>query len=325
VTAAATFTDPDEATAPPLGVTRRATRPRWWGEVAVIVWLCWVYDAINNLAPLRQAAAYAHARSLLDLERNLHLDPEAALNHWLAGQHTLSVWIANYYDNAHFVVTLGLVGWLWWRHPGPYRPLRTGLVLINVIGLAVFWLYPLAPPRLLDPSRYPDVVASTHAFGSWHTGTLATAANQLAAMPSLHIAWAAWSALAVTRVFADRRWAALAWVYPAVTSVAVMATGNHYLLDVVAGAVTMVVATLIADRLQPWWAQHLGIRRFGTWRFGTRRFAGQSGSMSSSRLPKQSSMWPRRRPGPSSAQRIATPAASSLASRSSNGDTTSAG
>jgi membrane-associated phospholipid phosphatase len=90
-------------------------------------------------------------------------------------------------------------------------------------------------------------VASSHAFGSWHTGTLATAANQLAAMPSLHIAWAAWSALALWRILAGRRWAWLVWAYPAVTSVAVMATGNHYLLDVVAGAATMVVATVIAD------------------------------------------------------------------------------
>jgi hypothetical protein len=253
VTAAATSIDPGEAPAAgPAPLAASARRPRWWGEVAVIVWLCWVYDAIANLAPMRQAAAYAHARWLLDAEQRLHVDPEAALNHWLAGHHTLSVWVANYYDNAHFVVTLGLVGWLWWRHPAQYRPLRTGLVIINVIGLAVFWLYPLAPPRLLDPSRYVDVVASTHAFGSWHTGTLATEANQLAAMPSLHIAWAAWSALAIWRIFRHRRGAVLAWVYPLVTAVAVMATGNHYFLDVVAGAATMAVATVVADRIHSW-------------------------------------------------------------------------
>ncbi len=248
MTATATSLRPAEAAA------ASSVRPRWWGEVAVIVWLCWVYDAINNLAPMRQAAAYAHARSLLALEQSLHLDPEATLNHWLAAHPTLSLWVSNYYDNAHFVVTLGLVGWLWWRHPAKYRPLRTSLVLINVIGLAVFWLYPLAPPRLLDPSKYFDVVASTHAFGSWHTGTLATAANQLAAMPSLHIAWAAWSALALWRIFGGRRWAWLVWAYPVVTAVAVMATGNHYLLDVIAGAATMAVATVIADRFHSWWS-----------------------------------------------------------------------
>jgi hypothetical protein len=222
--------------------------------VLVIVWLCWVYDAIANLAPLRRQAAYAHARSLLHLEQLMHLDPEATLNHWLAHHHTLAVWVSNYYDNAHFIVTLGIVGWLWWRHPDLYRPLRTSLVLVNVIGLIVFWRDPTAPPRLLDPQRYTDVVAATHAFGSWHAGTLATAANQLAAMPSLHIAWAAWSSLAFWRVFRRHRWAALAWVYPVVTSVAVMATGNHFLLDILAGAATLALATWIADQWQGWWA-----------------------------------------------------------------------
>jgi membrane-associated phospholipid phosphatase len=71
-------------------------------------------------------------------------------------------------------------------------------------------------------------------------------------MPSLHIAWAAWSALAVWRIFAHRRWAALVWAYPVVTAVAVMATGNHYLLDVLAGAATMIVATVLADGLYRW-------------------------------------------------------------------------
>jgi hypothetical protein len=247
-------------------------RPRWWPELLVIVWLCWVYDAIANLAPLRRQAAYEHARSLLRIERTLHVDPEAALNHWLAGHHTLAVWISNYYDNAHFVVTLGVVGWLWWRHPDQYRPLRTSLVLINVIGLMVFWRDPTAPPRLLDPGRYVDVVAATHAFGSWHSGTLATAANQLAAMPSLHMAWAAWSSLAVWRVFRGRRGVLLVWAYPLVTAIAVMATGNHFLLDIVAGVATTALATFVADHWRAWW------------------FVLYPGSTSSRRLPKQSSM-----------------------------------
>src|SRR5579863_1510033 len=147
---------------------RVRTRPRWWPELLVIVWLLWLYDSINDLAPIRQAAADLHARSILHLEQVLHLDPEAALNHWLATQHTLALWIGDYYDNAHFVVTFGVVAWLYWRRPDLYRPLRTGLVIINLIGFAVFWRYPLAPPRLFDPHRYVDVVASSHAFGSWH-------------------------------------------------------------------------------------------------------------------------------------------------------------
>lgn len=221
--------------------------------MALIVWLCWVYDAIANLAPLQVAAAHAHAGSILHVERVLHIDPEATLDHWLAGHPTLGSVLSNYYDNAHFVVTLGLIGVAWWLYPAIYRPLRNSLVLTNLIAMVVFWVLPTAPPRLYDPHVYVDVVAATHAFGSWHSGALATAANQLAAMPSLHLGWACWSSLAAWRILAGRRWRWLVWLYPAVTAVAVMATGNHWLLDVVAGCATLAVSTWIADRWQGWW------------------------------------------------------------------------
>ena len=224
-------------------------RPRVWVELLTIVWLAWLYDAVSNLAPIRQAAAVAHARSVLHLEQILHLDPEKWLNHLLAPHPAIGLWISDYYDNAHFVVTFGVLGWLWWRHPGQYRPLRTGLVLINVIGLAVYWRYPMAPPRLVPGLGIVDVVAKTGAFGSWHSGTLATHANELAAMPSLHLAWATWSAWAIWRVCRARRWAAAVWLYPAATAIAVVTTGNHFIADVIAGVAVTLVAIPVADWL----------------------------------------------------------------------------
>jgi hypothetical protein len=217
----------------------------------VIVWLCWVYDAINNLAPLRLHVALAHARGVLHLEQSLGLDPELSLDRWLAGHHTLGLLLSLYYDNAHFIVTLGLLGWLWWKRADIYRPLRNALVVVNLLGFAVFWLYPVAPPRMLP--GFTDVVASTHAFGGWHTGVLASQANQLAAMPSLHIAWAVWCTLALWRI-SQRRWVrGLAVLYPCVTAVAVLATGNHFLLDIVGGLLaigTAVAIVSLASRLR---------------------------------------------------------------------------
>ena len=217
----------------------------------MIVWLCWVYDAINNLAPLRLHVALAHARGVLHLEQSLGLDPELSLDRWLAGHHTLGLLLSLYYDNAHFIVTLGLLGWLWWKRADIYRPLRNALVVVNLLGFAVFWLYPVAPPRMLP--GFTDVVASTHAFGGWHTGVLASQANQLAAMPSLHIAWAVWCTLALWRI-SQRRWVrGLAVLYPCVTAVAVLATGNHFLLDIVGGLLaigTAVAIVSLASRLR---------------------------------------------------------------------------
>jgi hypothetical protein len=222
-----------------------STRTRWWVEALVIVWLCWVYDAITNFAPLRLHAALSHAAGVLAAEGRLGIDPELSLDRWLAGHHTLALAVSDYYDNAHFIVTLGLLGWLWVRRADIYRPLRNVLVLTNVIAFAVFWLYPVAPPRMLTHDGFSDVVASTHAFGSWHTGALASAANQLAAMPSLHMAWAAWCAVVLWRL-SPRVWTrGVAVLYPCMTAFAVLATGNHYVLDVLAGLATLAAAMLI--------------------------------------------------------------------------------
>jgi hypothetical protein len=241
-----------DAAVPPVP---RRRRPRWWGEALMVVWLCWIYDAINNLAPIRHGQAVAHARGIYHVERVLHLDPELALDHWLAGHHVLALWVSDYYDNAHFFVTFALIGWLWWRRPDLYRPLRNNLVLINVIGFVVFWLYPLAPPRLLPGSDFVDVVSLSHAFGSTHAGALADSANELAAMPSLHLAWAAWCGLVLWRLLRARglsRLAWLSWLYPAATTAAVLTTGNHFVADLVGGVVTTVLATVVADRLPSW-------------------------------------------------------------------------
>jgi hypothetical protein len=236
------------ATSSPTAVKRTPL----WVEALVIVWLCWVYDAVSNLASLRLHAALLHAHGVLHLERILHLDPELTLNRWLAAHRTLGLVVSDYYDNAHFIVTLGLLGWLWYKRPDIYRPLRNALVTINVLGLLVFWLYPVAPPRMLLGMGFEDVVAATHAFGSWHTGALASAANQLAAMPSLHMAWAVWCSLVLWRLSARRAVRALAIFYPCLTALAVLSTGNHFLADVLAGIATAALAVLLVAVFGRW-------------------------------------------------------------------------
>jgi predicted membrane protein len=231
-------------------------RPRIWWQLLVIVWLAWAYDAITNLPSLRERAALAHGLAILHLEERLHLDPERAMDYWLHGHSTLGLLAGDYYDNLHFIVTFAVLGWLWWRHPAEYRPLRTTLVLVNVIGFVVFWLYPVAPPRLLPGQHIWDIVAITHALGGWHSGTLAKAANQFASMPSLHLGWASWSALAVWVVFRHRRWSWLAWLYPVLTTVVVLATGNHFLLDCFAGVATTAVSAAVAYPAHHWWNRH---------------------------------------------------------------------
>jgi hypothetical protein len=230
----------------------RARRTRLWREALVLGWLLWLYDAVNNLAAIHLHAALDHATGIFRVERFLHVDPEVALNRWIGAHHFVGVVLANFYDDAHFVVTLGLLGWLWWRRPSIYPPLRNTLVLTNVIGFVVFWLYPVAPPRMLAGDGFVDVVAITHSWGAWHSGALASSANQLAAMPSLHMAWALWCGAAMWLTARRPLLRVVAVAYPLVTVIAVLGTANHFFLDLVGGALTFAAAALGAWAWQQW-------------------------------------------------------------------------
>jgi len=226
-----------------LRVGRRADgRAPLWIELAVIGWLFWLYDVINDWAPIRQLLAVRNAMGVLSLEHSLHLDPELALNRWLAAHSAFAVPASYYYFFAHAVVTFALLAWLWWSRPALYMRLRTQLVIINLIAFVVFWRYPLAPPRMFPGLGYHDVIATSHALISWHSSVLAHDADQLGAMPSLHVAWAAWCGLALYQLHRRRAVAVLAIAYPLLTSFVVVATGNHYLLDVLAGFATVLAA-----------------------------------------------------------------------------------
>jgi hypothetical protein len=212
-------------------------RQRAWllVDLLIVAWLIWLFDAINNLAPVRQALAEANGRRVLDLERSLHLDPEHALDTWLARHHELSQIVVFWYENAHIVVTLAVFALLWWRRADALGVLRWTLVIVNLIALAVFWSFPVAPPRML-PGGYIDLVARAQHLPEWQLGATALHSNQLCSLPSLHIAWATWSSIGVWHL-TRRRWLrALAVIYPFLTTFAVMATGNHYLADALAGA-----------------------------------------------------------------------------------------
>jgi hypothetical protein len=232
--------------------TRADGRAPVWLEAIVVIWLLWLYDQINNLAPLRRIVALHNAAAVLALERSLNISPELGLDRWVAAHATLGLILSYYYVSAHFFVTFGLLAYLWWRKSRDYRPLRTQLVIINLIGLAIFWLFPVAPPRMLASDGFRDIIVLTQAVGDFHQGGLASTADQYAAMPSLHIAWATWCCVVVWRVFSSRIARAVAVAYPFVTAFVVIGTGNHFLLDVLAGALVTATAVGIEVAAARW-------------------------------------------------------------------------
>ncbi|MFB4308984.1 phosphatase PAP2 family protein [Actinomadura sp. GTD37] len=200
-----------------------------------------VYGYVRKLADTRYGAALAHGRDILDLEDHLGLDVELAANRWLTRHHDVSevaVWI---YQHMHTGLTMSVLLLCYLAGPRVYRPARNALVLTNLVGLGVFFALPVMPPRLLPNEGFIDSVA--HAgFGVTHSPPLP--ADQYAAMPSLHMAWAIWLAVVIMALLWRYRVRWLAVLHPITTSVVVVVTANHYILDVVAGAAVAIAALL---------------------------------------------------------------------------------
>jgi PAP2 superfamily len=163
------------------------------------------------------------------------LNFELTVNHFVDRNEWLAQTMNYYYSTLHFIVTIGVLVWLFVARPRVYRGLRTALFATTLIGLAGFFLYPLAPPRLLPGSGYIDTLAKYHTWGSLADPNIAKHTNQFAAMPSLHIAWATWCAIAILYC-ARRTWVkVLGALYPVCTLLVIVGTANHFIIDAVAG------------------------------------------------------------------------------------------
>jgi hypothetical protein len=232
----------------------RSGRVRWLRELALLAVLYAGYSAARLIGDADLNSALLHARDLLAIERLLHLDIEAPANAALAAWQPLAVLASYWYSLLHYVVTPAVLVWAYRRHHGDYRRVRDALVLASAMGLVGFTLLPMAPPRMLP--GFVDTLASTSGAGWWGGDAsaprgLGALTNQLAAMPSLHVGWAVWVAWVVVTLSTRRLVRVLAVAYPVGTTLVVVATANHYLLDAVAGAAVVWVAIRLSRRLSP--------------------------------------------------------------------------
>jgi hypothetical protein len=233
---------------------RRLVRTPWWREVVLIGVLYGVYELSRGFGDVDVGSAFANGHEILRLERLWHLDPERMLNQTLHQAKFLAVAASYFYSLMHYLVTPAVLIWMYRRHRDGYGFARTALALSTAVGLVGYLVLPTAPPRMIDSSGLRDILADTQGYGWWSDDGsvprgMAGLTNQFAAMPSLHVGWAVWSG-ALIAVYARRRWVrALGIAYPVITTLVVMATGNHYLLDAVAGALTMAVGAVLAHAL----------------------------------------------------------------------------
>jgi diacylglycerol O-acyltransferase len=218
-----------------------------------------------------ERAARQHADLLWAAERRLHLAVEPALNDWLTPRPLLRT-LANYeYGTTYIVAAFGLLGWLYARRPEAYLPARRSFVLLNAVAIGCFLLWPVMPPRLAVGQGFADTVTLGHTWGSWGSPAVAHA-NQLAAMPSLHVAWALWVSVVLAWISGGRPTQVFSAVHVLITVWVVLATANHYLLDAVGGAV-LAFGCVFAPGCRPPAPDRLSAGRFSAGRFSAGRFS----------------------------------------------------
>jgi hypothetical protein len=210
-------------------------------ETALVLGLFALWQYAGSFSVMGPGGALGRGRWLWHAERVVHLPSETAVQQFFLPHPVLIEFFNLYYDALHFPALIACLIWLFVWHRGGYGRWRTTLVAFTGISLLV-QLIPVAPPRMLPGTGMVDTAVK------YHQSVYANAAgfnpDQLSAMPSVHIGWAILVALAVITT-AHSRWRWLALLYPALTTLAVVVTANHFWLDGVAAAIILAVVLAV--------------------------------------------------------------------------------
>jgi hypothetical protein len=199
----------------------------------------------------RTEQAVANAHDVHALERTVGLDWEHAVQDAVMRVGWLSDFLSFFYVWGYFPAVLSAMVWLFVRHADAYRTLRNGLLVSGAIGMLGYAFYPCAPPRMVDEGFLDTVAAGPLAAAARPSGL----ANEIAAMPSFHVGWLRLASIVVFGATRSRLLRATCVLMPVLMSVAVVATGNHWVLDVPAGAAVIALgllgARLVRSRRTP--------------------------------------------------------------------------
>ena len=212
-------------------------------ELALIIGLYGLWQLAGALATGSLGPAVGRGDWIWHTERTLHLPSEATLQRLIL-PHPLLVQAANlYYYSAHFTVLILFLIWLFVRHRAAYPRWRTTLAILTTSCLLIE-LLPVAPPRLVPSTGTVDTAMIYHQ--SVYSSSHGLAADDLSAMPSVHVAWASFVAVCAWNV-TKSRWRYITWVHLAVTVWVVVITGNHYWADGIVSA-GLLALTLFAQK-----------------------------------------------------------------------------
>jgi hypothetical protein len=210
-------------------------------ETALVLGLFALWQYAGSFSFVGPGGALGRARWIWHAERVLHLPSETALQHVFLPYPLVIQFFNLYYLSLHFAVLIITMIWLFAWHRDAYRRLRTTLVLFTGVCLIIQFV-PVAPPRMLPETGLVDTAILYHQ--SVYGSVAGFEADQLSAMPSVHVGWALLVAIAVIGT-ARTRWRWLVLAYPALTTLVVVVTANHFWADGIVAAALLGLVLLV--------------------------------------------------------------------------------
>ena len=225
--------------------------PRGWRDLVLQVSLLGSFEGLYALSGIygrsHAALGIANARGLLGAEETLGIAWEHGIQDWTLRQPHVFLDVANrLYFSSQFAISIAFLFWVYVRRNEYFARVRNALLGANFASLILLFVYPVAPPRMVPGSGFVDTLDANAV--SLHSRLIEILNNAYSAMPSLHASYAI--VLAVTGVVLVRsRPLKVFWaVYPLLVFYSVVATANHFVLDLVAG-VAALLAALLVDRI----------------------------------------------------------------------------
>jgi hypothetical protein len=202
-----------------------------WIEASILIAAVLYYELGTFFLRADPAVGHAHAISLWNLERRLGIFVEPWFQS-VFGQDGPVLWLlVFFYVGPHFVLTLGFFAWAYWYRFPSYPHVRNSFLAFTFLAFGFQWLYPLSPPRLVPEAGLVDSLEQTLPV-SGNTPWIMQFTNPYAALPSVHFGWALLVCILAIRLSkGPYRW--LWTVYPTMIGLSILATGNHWLLDLV--------------------------------------------------------------------------------------------
>ncbi len=216
-------------------------------QVVVVISAALLYFGVRGFTEGSEDIAVRNAERLLQIENVLGLAKEDSLQALILDTQWLVTFFNWVYIWGHWPVIIGVLAWLFVRHRVQYRLLLRSMLISGAVGLIVFTLYPVSPPRLMPDGEFVDTV--TEFSRSYRILQPPALINKYAALPSLHVGWNLLVGISVFRASRSISLRVLAIVSPLLMMVAVVLTGNHYVIDGFVGSAVAALGLLGATRL----------------------------------------------------------------------------